>query len=200
MPTPKIVSINPSSFVETSLCDLCFEDALRIGSMKSAKLASSDFKETSLRFCVDGLYKWYKSFSKQSHNGSVFSMVRDASWYWSSFCGSNDLLINVTKEYFILLRDITENTSYTDLAERMDEAKRVKEIGRGGRPLNFTIPFESWGIISDCATAIGVPFSLFYQVGLGKALSANRDGLYQLWSKDKVQPLFDEIMASAKSR
>ncbi|MDD4984323.1 MAG: hypothetical protein PHQ43_00840 [Dehalococcoidales bacterium] len=195
-----MVNINPKAFQDEPLCHRCFEDALKIGSSKSDGLKPHDFKETSIRFCVDGLLKWYKSFAKHYGKSSVFVMVRDASWWWASFCGTDPTLTKLVKEYYDLLKDITENTDYTDLAERMDETFRTKEIGRGGRPFNISIPFECHGIIADCATAIGMPFAIFYQLGLAKALSTNRNSLYAKWVTSTVNPLFDEVMGHAKSR
>jgi len=196
----KGVNLNPRAFVDTPTCDLCFEDALEVGHKKFDGLKPQDFKETSIRFCVDGLYKWYKSFSKQHGKASVFTMIRDASWWWASFCGTDPTLVKLVKEYYELLKDITENTDYTDLAERMDEPLRVKEIGRGGKPFNISIPFECHGVISDCSTAIGVPFAIFYQLGLAKALSTNRNSLYAKWVTSTVNPLFDEVMGHARTR
>jgi hypothetical protein len=194
------VPLNPKTFKETPLCDLCFEEALKIGSRKSESLKSSDFKETSIRFCIDGLYKWYKSFSHSYHSKSVFAMIRDASWYWASFCENDLTFSSVVKEYYSLLKDITENTAYTKLAERMDESDKIEKTGHGGRPFSINIPVEANGVIADCAVAIGVTFSVFFQLGLGKALSANQQGLYSSWSQAKIQPLFDEVMTRAKAR
>jgi len=196
----KGVNLNPKTFQDAPLCTLCFEEALREGARKSAALNSQDFKETSIRFCIDGLYKWYKSFSKHYGRSSVFVMARDASWWWASFCGTDPVLTKLVREYYILLKDITENTDYTDLAERMDEPLRVEKIGRGGKPFTVLIPFECHGIILDCATAIGMPFSIFYQLGLAKALATNHGGLFNKWVSGKVNPLFDEVMGHAKSR
>jgi len=196
----KGVNLNPRTFQDTPFCDLCFEDALEAGCKKSDGLKSQDFKETSIRFCVDGLYKWYKSFSKHYGRSSVFVMVRDAGWWWASFCGTDPILTKLVREYYDLLKDITENTDYTDLAERMDEPLHVEKIGRSGRPFTVLIPFECHGIILDCATALGMPFSIFYQLGLAKALSTNRGGLFPKWVSSKVDPLFDEVMSYAKSR
>ena len=130
----------------------------------------------------------------------MFTMIRDASWWWASFCGTDPTLVKLVKEYYELLKDITENTAYTDLAERMDEPLRVKEIGRSGKSFNIMIPFECHGIILDCSTAIGIPFSTFYQLGLAKTLSTNRVGVFPKWVSSKVNPLFDEVMKHAKSR
>jgi len=196
----KGVNINPKTFQDTPLCDLCFEDALREGSQKSAGLKPQDFKETSVRFCVDGLYKWYKSYTKHYGKSSVFIMVRDASWWWASFCGTSESLTELVKGYYSLLKEITENTAHTDLAERMDETVRIEKVGRGSYPFSVLIPFECHGIISDCAVALGMPFAQFYQLGLAKALSTNRNGLYAKWVSSKVDPLFDEVMERVKSR
>jgi len=194
------VNLNPRTFQDTPFCELCFEDALEVGRKKSEALKQQDFKETSIRFCVDGLYKWYKSFAKQHGKSSVFTMIRDASWWWASFCGTDPILTKLVREYYDLLKDITENTDYTDLAERMDETFRTKEIGRGGKPFNILVPFECHGVIADCAVAVGMPFAIFYQLGLAKALATNRGSLFPKWVSSKVDPLFGEVMAYAKSR
>ncbi len=193
------VSIRPDSFVNESLCDLCFEDALKIGSAKSSGLQASDFNVTSFRPCVDGLIKRYKAFSRQ-YKSSVFALLRDASWYWASFCETNDVLACVSKEYFTLLRDLTENYNYTDLEDKLDAGKKVKEVGYRTRPINIVIPREVHGVIADCGASIGVPFSLFYQVGLGWAVTRNNRELYKSWSDEVFQPLFDEVMGRAEKR
>jgi hypothetical protein len=197
---PKSININPRTYQDSPICDLCFEDALEVGRKKSEGLKSQDFKETSIRFCVDGLYKWYKSFAKQHGKSSVFTMVRDASWWWSSFCGTDPTLSKLVKGYYELLKDITENTSHADLAERMDEAARVEKVGKSRTHFSLLIPFECHGVIADCAVALGMSFGQFYQLGLAKALASNRDGLYEKWVVDTVDPLFIEVMGRAKTR
>lgn len=194
------INLNPKNFKDTPLCDLCFEDALKTGAEKSGNLSQQDFKETSIRFCVDGLYKWYKSYAKHYGDTSVFVMVRDASWYWASFCGTDDVMVGLVKEYYSLLKDITEETYYTDLADRMDEAVRVKEFGNVGQHFTLSIPLTCHGVIGDCATALGMSFSSFYQLGLGKALSSNKNELYSKWADWVVRPLFDEVMEKANLR
>ena len=196
----KGVNLNPKTFQDTPLCDLCFEDALREGSRKSAALKPQDFKETSIRFCVDGLYKWYKSYARHYGRASVFTMIRDTSWWWSSFCGTNDTLTSLVKEYYALLKTITEETDYADLADKMDDASRLEKVGKSKSHLSITVPLEARGIIGDCSVALGVPFSQFYQLGLGRALASNQQGLYSAWAESKVRPLFDEVMARAVSR
>jgi hypothetical protein len=193
-------SLNPKGFQDIPLCELCFEDALKAGAKRSEELDTKDFHETSVRFCIDGLYKWMKSYSRNCGGASVFIMSRDISWWWASFCSTDDTLSKIVKEYYVLLKDITENTDYTDLAERMDEQFHVEKIGRGGRPFNIFIPRECFGVISDCATAVGAPFSIFFQLGLAQALSTNRNGLFSKWATSKVVPLFSEVMGKAKSR
>lgn len=195
------VEFSPDSFQDTPLAELCLEDALRIGSARSAKLSDKDLKVTSVRFCVDGLYKWYKSFADRCQTGSVFSMARDVSWYWASFCAADPTLSSLVTEYHALLHEITEGTHYTDLAERMDEACKVEKVGRSSYlPFSIIVPMEAYSVILDCAVALGVPFSLFYQLGMGKALASNQGGLYAPWVERKIQPLFDEIMARAEDR
>ncbi len=195
----KSVSIRPSDAVEESLCDLCFEDALKIGSAKSSHLQPEDFDSTSIRPCVDGLVKRYKSFAKQ-YKGSVFSLLRDVSWHWASFCENNEVLVSVTREYFSLLKDLTENYNYTDLEDKLDVGKKIKELGYRSRPLNIIIPREAHGVITDCGVAVGTTFSLFYQVGLGWSLRQNSRQLYKSWSEESYQPLFDEVMIKAEKR
>ena len=194
------LSLNPKTFRDTPICELCFEDALREGARKSSALTAQDFKETSIRFCIDGLYKWYKSYAKYHGKSSVFVMVKDASWYWSSFCGTDNSLTELVKGYYSLLKEITETTSCTDLAERLDEMERIEKIGRSGYPFSIVIPFECQGVINDCAVALGMPFSQFYQLGLAKAISANQNGLYNKWTIRKVDPLFFEVMGRVKLR
>lgn len=199
-PAPRTANLNPKTFRDTPLAELCFEDALREGARKSASLQPLDFKGTSIRFCVNGLYKWYKSFARQYGPPSAYIMIRDVSWWWASFCGTDLVISKLVREYYVLLKDITENTSYTDLAERMDEADRVKEVGKSGTHFSITIPFECYGVISDCADALGMSFSQFYQLGLAKALATNRRGLYVKWVTDTVDPLFDEVIGRARAR
>ena len=197
----KGVNLNPRAFVDTPVCDLCFEDALEVGRKKSDGLKPQDFKETSIRFCIDGLYKWYKSFARHYGKSSVYVMARDVSWYWASFCGTDPTMVGIVREYYSLLKDITENTPYADLAERMDEAERIKEVGkRSYTPFSIAIPSEAHGIIADCAGALGTNFSLFYQVGMGRALSANRQGLYSFWVDGKFNLLWEEVMSRSEKR
>lgn len=197
----KKAHLSTGSFRDAPLAELCLEDALEAGAAKSAKVSSDDFKETSIKFCVDGLYKWCKSFAQRTGRGSVYSLTRDLSWYWASYCTEDNVLSGLVKEYYSLLHDITEDTSYTDLAERMDEASRIEKVGRYSEvPFHVKLPLEPCGIIGDCATAVGISFSLFFQVGLGKALSVNRGGLYADWVARKFQPLFSEVMARAEGR
>lgn len=192
-----LVSLNPLSFEDIRLCERCLEDALDEGHKLSEKQKPDAWHETSIRFCVDGLYKWYKSYVGE---GSVFSAVRDLSWHWMSFCCNDPVLSRARREYASLLKEITENTPYTDLADRMDEYHRFLYFGRRGRSFNISIPREASGVIGDTAVAIGTSFSSLLQVGLGWSLSTNRQGLYQSWIKSVFTPLFDEVMTVANNR
>lgn len=196
----KSVKLSTSSFRDTPICELCLEDALKAGAAKTEKLKSQEFKETSIRFCVDGLYKWYRSFAKHYGEVSVFGMIRDLSWYWASFCTVDETMTGLVGEYYTLLKDITENTSFTDLADRMDEILRVEKVGRSKYPFSIVIPQGAWSAIQDCAVALGTSFSTFYQVGLARALSTNSQGLYAAWSVEKFIPLFDEFDRRSKAR
>lgn len=196
----KSVKLSTTSFRDTPICELCLEDALKAGAAKSEKLKPQDFKETSIRFCVDGLYKWLKAYAKKYGTTSVFGMIRDLSWYWASFCSTDSTMIGLTREYDSLLDDLAEKTSFTDLAERMDEQLRVEKIGRSGYPFSVVLPSGSWGAIQDCASALGTSFSVFFQLGLARALTSNSQGLYSSWAAEKFVPLFDEFMTRAKKR
>jgi hypothetical protein len=193
-------SLNPKGFQDIPLCELCFEDALKAGAKRSEELDRKDFFETSIRFCIDGLYKWLKSYSRSYGGPSVFAILRDISWWWASFCGTDPALSSLVRKYYALLKDITENTDYTDLTDRMDEPLRVKEVGRSSRHFTIIIPFECHGVIADCATALGMPFAVFYQLGVARALSVNRAGLFRAWATSKIDPFYDEVGTRIKTK
>lgn len=200
MAETRTVNINPKSFREIPLCELCFEDALKVGSARNKELSSGDFQETSIRFCVDGLLKWSYAYSEDYYEGSLFNLVRDGCWQWASFCGTDETMVQVAKQYHDLLREITDKTSYTDLADKLDDAVRVRSFGFRSRPFNVTIPRKVVGVVGKCGAAVGLPFSLFFNVGMAWSLSTNRDGKYSAWVSDVFTPLFAELMASAESR
>jgi len=196
----KSVKLSTTSFRDAPICELCLEDALKAGAAKSEKLKPQDFKETSMRFCVDGLHKCLKSFSKHYTEVSLFGVIRDLSWYWASFCSTDEVLVGLVREYYALIKNLTEDTDFTDLYDRADEPLRVKEIGRSGYPFNVSVPAGTYGCIQDCAVALGTSFSVFYQVGIARALSSDSQGRYSTWSATKFVPLFDEFMQRAKAR
>ncbi len=193
------VNLNPKSFRDIPLCELCFEDALKAGFKRCSDLPEEELKETSVRIHVAGLLKWYKVYGK-THQRSVLTLIRDISWYCASLCTVNRVLSMLVEEYYSLLKDIAEQTSYTDLADRMDQSRRIKEIAHGGEVMNVLIPREVHGIIADCATAVGTTFSVMLQLGLGIALASNREGLYQSWSRQEVLPLLKEVVQRGESR
>jgi len=196
----KPIKLSTSSFRDVPICELCLEDALKAGAARSAQLKPQDFKETSIRFSVNGLLKWYKSYAKHYGETSVYTMFRDLGWYVASYCVTNDVLVSLVKEYYSLLKDITENTDYDDLAERMDESKKIEKIGFSRHHCSLLVPLSCHGVVSDCAAAIGTPFSIFYQLELGMALIANQRELYGAWGKSKVIPLFEEVIGRAEQR
>jgi len=193
------VSIRPASFVKEDLCHLPFEEALKVCADKSSKVQLHEWHETSVRFCVDGLLKRYKSFARQNRT-TLSSLLRDASWHWASYCVNDPILSSVTTEYFSLLQDLTEKYVHTDLEERMDIAEKVKEIGYRGHPTNIKIASEVHGIINDSGISVGVPFSLHYQIGLGWSVSSSKQGLFAPWVQKVFRPLFDEMLEKAKER
>lgn len=195
----KSVKLSTSSFRDIPICELCLEDALKAGAAKSEKLKPEDFQPTSVRFCVDGLYKCMKSYARK-HDTSVFAITRDLSWYWASFCSTNVVMAALVKDYYALLDDISENTSYTDLSERMDESKKIEKVGRTKHHYPLLIPRVCHGAISDCAEVMGISLMIFYQLGWGKAMTTNQAGLYSDWARDIVSPLYDEVMGQADHR
>ena len=196
----KSVKLSTSSFRDIPICELCLEDALKAGAAKSEKLKPQDFRETSMRFCVDGLHKCLKSFAKHYGETSAFGMIRDLSWYWASFCSADETMVGLVHNYYSLLKDLTEKTDFTDLFDRMDEPLRVKEIGRSGYPFTVIVPIGARSVIQDCAVALGTSFSVFYQVGLSKALASDSQGRYSAWAATRFVPLFDEFMQRSKAR
>lgn len=196
----KIPSIlSPSMFVSEALCELTFEDALDKGLKRSMELEDREWRDTSLRFCVPGLYNVLKVHSK-SIGRSVYCILRDSCWMIASKCENDEALVGIVREYFILLRELVENTDYTDLADRMNESFKVKNVGYSGKPVTLKVPIEAHGVISDCATALGVSFSTFYQAMLGWCLSQNTKGTYQKWVSSIVDTLMDELYDRIKRK
>ena len=196
----KSVKLSTSSFRDVPICELCLEDALKAGAAKTGQLKPQELKETSIRFCVDGLYDWLRSFAKHYGESSPFGMVRDLSWYWASFCSTDETMIGLIQEYYSLLKDLTENTDFTDLVRDMNEPVRVEKVGRAGPHITVVIPFPSYGAIQDCAMALGTSFGVFYQLGLSKALAADSQERYSTWSATRFVPLFDEFMQRSKAK
>jgi len=191
-----MVDINPKSFRDTPLAELCFEDALKAGTKKSDKLKSSDFKETSIRFCIDGLRDWYSAYVDDYLDGSLYNVIRDISWHWASFCETDTTLVRARTEFTKLRKEITEKTAYTDLVERMKQSARIREFGYVGRnPYHVSLPLEVVGIVGRTGAAIGLPFSKFFQVGMGWSLSTNRQGLYATWLDEVFSPLFISMLS-----
>ncbi len=193
------VSLNPKSFRDIPLCELCFEDALKVGARKSEELKPQDITETSVRFCIDGLGDWYSTYAEEHLDVSVHRVFRDIIWQWASFCETDATLSELRKAFNILRREIVEGTAYTDLVERM--RKRVMVSGFGfpsSKPTHVTLPIEASGIISRVADTLGMDFSRFFQVGLAWSLSTNRSGLYSEWVSGVFRPLFDQVIAQAK--
>jgi hypothetical protein len=196
-----VVNLNPKAFQDTPLADLCLEDALKAGFRKSENLKPTDFRETSIRFCINGLRNWLSRYAKDYGDRPFFYTIQDVSWHWASFCKVNSVLVNVCKEYATLSREIVESSSYTDLVERLQQPTWFEKFGHGSRtPCNIVLPLEVLGVIGETGEAIGLPFSKFFQVGLAWSLSMNKQGLYSEWTKDVFTPLFNEIMEAAKKR
>ena len=196
----KSVKLSTTSFRDIPICELCLEDALKAGAAKTGQLKPQDLKETSLRFCVNGLYKCLKSFARHYGETSAFTMIRDLSWYWASFCSTDETMVELVREYDSLLKDMTEHTDFTDLWDRMDDQLPVKERGWAGSSFNVSVPHTTWGAIHDCAVALGTSFSVFYQVGLSKAMASDSKSLYVAWAATVFAPLYSEFLERAKIR
>lgn len=194
------VSINPSDFSKIPLCELTFEEALGQGAKLAKDIPSKDWRETSIRFHIDGLYKWLDDFAGDHDVGTVFYVIRDAVWMWLSFCDTNPVFREALKAYQSLSSDIAKNTDYTDLVDRMDVHNRLKNVGKSGRPVNILIPHRVAGRLGRYANAVGLNFSTFYQLGCGWGLSRNADGLYSKWVGSKIDPLLKEVMERAELR
>jgi len=193
------VSIRPDTFTKEALCTLPFEEAIKACADRSGKVQPHEWHETSVRFCVSGLLKRYRSFARQNRM-TLSSLLRDMSWHWASYCVENPTLSGVTTEYFSLLLDLTERYSYVDLEDQMDTSSRLKQVGFQGPPTNIKVAPEAHGIIADSGMAIGIPFSLHYQIGLSWSLSTSDHGKYAPWVKDIFQPLFREMLEKTDER
>lgn len=198
--TQRVANLNPKFFKDTPVCELSFEEALKVGAKKCDDLGSDGFKETSIRFRVSGLADWYQAYACL-YQVPIATLVRNTSWYCSSFCLNNPNLSNLVDVYNKLRDDITRNTDYVDLVTSMRDAPRMKEFGRSeGYPLNVMIPREVQAIISDCAAAVGISPSSMLQIGMAVALSSNHVGLYRTWSGSVVVPLVRELKVLCTSR
>ena len=198
----RTLGIRPADFKDESipLCEMSFEEALRRGKELSEEVKDS-WIETSARICVDGLYKRYEAFSEKYRGSTPRAMMRNVSWWWSSFCCHDKTLQAVGKAYRELLIDLAESTDYEDLLERMNQTpSRLKHRGWARHHVSLSIPPEPQKVISRTATAVALPFTVFYQLGLARAIASNEQGLYQDWNRSKVVPLFDEVMAQAEKR
>jgi hypothetical protein len=195
--TPSILS--PSMFVSEALCELTFEDALDKGLKRSMELEDREFHPTSIRFYVRGLANWIKAYSK-SVGKRPFAVTRDACWMIKSFCENDRGLTTVVQEYYLTLKEITETTIYVDLAKRLDDKETIRNLGSGGSPVNVLVAREAHGVILDCADALGVSFSILYQVVLAWCLSRNSRGNYINWYEAVVSSAMDEILGLANQR
>ncbi|MGR3295993.1 MAG: hypothetical protein ACUZ8A_07190 [Candidatus Bathyanammoxibius sp.] len=189
-----MVNLNPSSFRDTPLAELCLEDALKAGANRSSNLKPSEFKETSIRFCVEGLRDWYTAYVDDYCNCSLFQVIRDISWHWASYCETSEAMTLARTEFADLRREIAEKTAYVDLMDRMKKTTRIPEfVARGRTPYNLVLPTEVIGVVGRTGTALGIPFYGFFQVGLAWSLSTNRQGLYPAWVAEKFTPLFASV-------
>ncbi len=195
------VGISLNAFKDTPLAELCFDDALKIGAHKSEKTKATDFSETSIRFCVEGLQIWFSSYVRSYCDCSFHAAVRDISWHWASFCETDPTMVKLRTVFDTLQQQIIENTAYVDLAERMRERVHVREFGMAGRrPYGVVLPMEAVGVINQTGEALGIGFSKFFQVGLGWSLSTNRQGMYKEWVTEVYSPLLDTVLTWAEEK
>lgn len=200
MSAEKGISVNPKTFKEQPLCELCFEDALRIGESRGGKLRAQEFKETSIRFCVDGLRDWLTTFADDRAGSSLYAVIRDGIWHWASFCETDPVLVTARKEFVRLRREIAEETSYTDVMERLKQPASILFGRASRRSINVALPMEAVGVVSRTGEALGIYFSKFVQVGLAWSLAHNRDRLYASWASEVFDPLFRSVMSWAAEK
>ena len=196
----KSVKLSTSSFRDIPICELCLEDALNAGAAKSEKLKPDDFSETSIRFCIGGLEGMLILYSDEHYNNSLRRLLRDASWQWASRCEMDQDMLRVRAELSDL-RHILSETNYVHLMDELTLTQwRLKELGYAKRPTNVHLPNGSYGIINRSATALGISFSRFFQIGLAWSLSTNGMGLYSPWIKGTVDPIMSELKGHCQKR
>jgi hypothetical protein len=193
MTDKKSVSIHPKSFVDESLCNLSFEDAIKVGADRSSRIKPEDFRETSVRLCIDGLYRWLDDFSQDTEIASTFCLTRDFIWMWLDYCDNQAEWVELQRLHRRLTKEITHNSSYTDLVDELNKRSWIKSIGRSGRPTNVVIPVSGSKRLSRYCDASSVSFSHLYSLGMGWCLSQNSLGYYKSWTNDKVMPVLDEV-------
>jgi hypothetical protein len=188
-------NLSASSFRDIPLCELCLEEALGIGKERTTKLKDSELAVTSIRFCVPGLRDWMSAYCDSYASMSLSAFMRDISWHWSSFCATNEPMVDLVKEYRALQRVITEKTAYTDL---MEKARITPDAVRFGKtystPFTVFVPHEVAQIVNNVGHVLDIPFSRLFQVGLAWSLSTNRMGLYNPWVEGVAKPLTGSVM------
>lgn len=194
----KAVKLSTTSFRNTPLAELCMEDALKMGAAKLGNLKPEEIKETSIRFCVDGLRDWLMTYVDDYCDGSFSGVISALSWHWASFCETNDMLLKVRADFSELRHEIAEGTGYVDLMDRLKQSPRIKEFGYTHRPIHVRVPVRVVNTVGHMSSALGLNFSKLFQVGLGWSLSTNRDGLYAAWLAEVFDPLFRSLMAHAE--
>lgn len=195
-----VVSLNPSDFRHTELHELSFEDALQWGSKLSTEIDRDDWIETSVRFCVDGLFRWLDDFSTETGTTSTFHMIRDAMWMWLSYCDNKSEWIDLKRIHRRIAKEITHNSPYTDLVDALSDKEWLRSLGRSGRPTNIQIPRKVRKQLSEYCDAVGVSFPAFYSIGLAWCLSHNSKELYQSWVNKKVTPVLTELDSLVEQR
>jgi len=164
-------------------------------------LKPEEVKETSIRFCIDGLRNWLMVYVDEHCSGSFTKTVTALSWHWGSFCDSNASFLKVRAGFSEARHEIALRTSYVDLMDSLHQGSRIKEFGYSSHnPTCIHVPFKVLSVIGHTGSALGIPFSRFFQIGLAWSLSTNREGLYSTWIADVVNPLFTSLMDYAERR
>ena len=199
--TDNKVKLSTSSFRDTPLVELCMEDALALGKARLKGMNPEDFRDTSIRFCIDGLYDWLTIYVDKYCNGSLFKTISALSWHWESFCDTDATLLKLRAGFSETRHEIAENTSYVDLMDSLHQGPRHKEFGYVSRhPTLIRVPSSVVRVVGHTSSALGMSFSRFFQVGLAWSLSTNREGLYSAWVTAVFTPLFTSLMDYAKQR
>ena len=191
----KTMGIRPADFRKEKLHEHAFEDALNDGREILKGISSDERIETSFKPHIDGLVAKYEIWSNKYTTVSPSTAMACIGWWWLSFLTTDPLISRTVKEYWDL-KDEINATRYSDLDELMKRSPRPMH-GLGWcnhKPVNVRLPAAIHSALNEISPALGMPLTLLYQIGLAKAISHNRKGLFKEWRDSDAEPLFEEFM------